>query len=88
MTQIRISEKSETTITLAVDASLFDDFDSEILNIEIDLAADDFDCEHDDCEIASGPSVSFLDWSPAQSVPTFCLSHQPQALIDFVATLS
>lgn len=90
MSQIQISilEKTETTLKLEIDPKLFDDFDAdENYLVEIDFAATDFYCEHDDCENPdepTGPSVSFLDWSPVQSVPANCLSHQPQTLIDFV----
>jgi|LakMenEpi03Aug12_release.lakeMendotaPanAssembly.Ray.scaffolds.fasta_scaffold359974_3 hypothetical protein len=91
MTQIKIIKKTDDTLTLEIDPLVFDDTDAaddnELYNVEINFADDDFDCEHDDCVESSLPSISFLDMSPVQSIMTNCLSHQPQALRDFIAAL-
>jgi len=91
MTQIKIIKKTDDTLTLEIDPLVFDDTDAaddnELYNVEINFADDDFDCEHDDCTEQTLPSVSFLDMSPVQSIMTNCLSHQPQALRDFIAAL-
>ena len=91
MTQINIIEKTDDTLTLTIDPLVFNDTDAadanELYNVQINFADDDFDCEHDDCVEPSLPSISFLDMSPVQSIMTNCLSHQPQALRDFIAAL-
>lgn len=86
--KIKIVAKSENTITLAVDSDIFDSYDSEFTNIEVQFNNDpDIVCEHDSCENQSAPYILFLDWSPAQSIPAECLAHQPQALREFVAAI-
>jgi hypothetical protein len=69
------------TVTLNLDPKLFDDFDAdENYNVEINFVDSDFDCEHDDCESQTLPSISFLDWAPGQSVMTCCLAHFPAVI--------
>ena len=88
MSQIEIIEKTENKLVLEIEPAVFDDTDAdENYRVEINFDDDEFYCEHDDCENPdepTGPSVSFLDWAPAQSLMSQCLSHQPKALIDFV----
>jgi len=85
MSHITIIEKTLDALTLSIDPTIFDDFDAdENYNCEINFADSDFDCEHDDCESQTSPSISFLDDSPVQSIMTNCLSHYP-SVNDFVS---
>jgi len=87
MAQIKITEISTRSMTLEIDPLVFNDIDAseagEIYNCEIADSAD-FDCEFDDCENQTTPSISFLDMAPAQSIMTNCLSHYP-TVNDFVS---
>lgn len=79
--QIEITAKYKNSVALAIND------ESEITNVQILFDADEIDCEHYDCENPTAPYVLFIDWSPAQSIPAECLSHQTQALRDFVAAI-
>jgi hypothetical protein len=91
MTQIKIIEKTADALVLEIDPMLFNDLDAaennDVYNVQINFTDTDYDCEFDDCAEQTLPSVSFLDDSPVQSIMTNCLSHQPQALRDFIAAL-
>lgn len=85
MTQIKITDTATNAMTLEIDPTIFNDFDTdENYNCEINFAGSDFDCEHESCENQTLPTISFLDWSPAQSIMTNCLSHYP-VINDFVS---
>ena len=83
--KITIIEKTLDALVLSVDPTIFDDFDAdENYNVQINFADSDFDCEHDDCESQTMPSISFIDDSPVQSIMTNCLAHYP-VVNDFVS---
>ena len=85
MSHITIIEKTLDALTLSIDPTIFDDFDAdENYNCEINFADSDFYCEHESCDNQTLPSISFLDWSPAQSIMTNCLAHYP-TVNDFVS---
>jgi hypothetical protein len=85
--KITIIKKTLDTLALSVDPTIFDDFDAdENYNVQINFSDSDsdFDCEYDDCESQTMPSISFFENSPAQSVMTNCLAHYP-VINDFVS---
>lgn len=91
-TQIKITNRIPESLFLNADPLLFSDTDAsaagEIYNLELVYRNSDFDCEFDNCEHDSESdlpvaTISFLDFSPVQSIRTDCLSHYP----DFVSVI-